>query len=419
MKEDTMNTCLFVGIDTHKGSHTAAVIDSYFNTLCIITFANSYSGFDKLMEKISSVAGSRSITFGLEDSQGLGFFLADYLVQKGFSPMDVNPIYTDRARKATIHRDHSDAGDAVLIAKALIRERDKLSPVKIDKVSIEIREMVRYRQMLVEESTKLKNRLHCLLFSQYMGVTSVFSDLFSKGALAFFKKYPDPHLLKGVEEDTLATFLKANSKGRHGIKKARAILSHLPISIDRNLSDTRAYIIASHIKRFTDLRKELASAEERIKALVEKSSYVCLISIPGIESVTAAKIISQVIDISRFSSASKLAKFVGIAPREKSSGRKKKFEKSKYGKKFLRSTIYFMVLTHISRTRNGNDINPVSRAYYLKKIAEGKTKKEAITCLSRRLIDLIYAVMRDRSIYNFSKSKFLVQHTQILDTVAG
>jgi len=219
MKGDAMKTCLFVGIDTHKDSHTAAVLDSYFNTVCIITFANSYSGFDKLMEKIGSIAVDRPISFGLEDSQGLGFFLADYLVQKGFSPMDVNPIYTDRARKATIHRDHSDAGDAVLIAKALIRDKDKLSTVKIDKVSIEIREIVRYRQMLIEESTKLKNRLHCLLFSQYMGVTSVFSDLFSKVALAFFYKYPSPHLLKGVGEDTLATFLKANSKGRYGIKK--------------------------------------------------------------------------------------------------------------------------------------------------------------------------------------------------------
>lgn len=163
----------------------------------------------------------------------------------------------------------------------------------------------------------------------------------------------------------------------------------------------------------------MASPEEKIETLVEKSSYRCLNYVPGIESVTAAKIISQVIDISRFSSTSKLAKFVGIAPREKSTGRKKKFEKSKYGKKFLRSTIYFMALAYISGTRNGKDKNSLFQTYYLKKIAEAKTKKESLTCLSRRLIDLIYAVMRDRSIYNFSKIKFLAQHTQILDTVAG
>lgn len=413
-----MKTCLFVGIDIHKDSHTAAVLDSYFNTACTITFSNSYSGFDKFMGKLSAMAGNRSITFGLEDSQGLGLHLADYLVQKGFSPLNVNPIYTDRARKATIHRDHSDAGDALLIAKALIRERDSLCPAKIDKASIEIRELIRYRQILVEESTKLKNRLHGLLFSQYMGVVNVFSDLFSNVALTFFYNYPDPHLLKAAE-DSLATFLKAHSKGRYGTNKARAILNSLPISIDKNLSETRAYIIKNHIKRSLDLKDEIDSANEKIKVLVEKSSYACLCSVPGIDTVTAAKIISQIIDISRFSSASKLAKFIGIAPREKSSGRKKKYEKSKYGKKFLRSSIFFMALAHISRTRNGKDKNSVSRAYYLKKISEGKTKKEAITCLSRRLVDLIFAVMRDRSIYNFSKSKFLAKNTRMLDKVAS
>ncbi len=73
-----------------------------------------------------------------------------------------------------------------------------------------------------------------------------------------------------------------------------------------------------------------------------------------------------------------------------------------------------MALAHISRTRDGRDKNPISRTYYLKKISEGKTKKEALTCLSRRLVDLIYAVMRDRSIYNFSKSTFTKQQDVVL-----
>ena len=78
-----------------------------------------------------------------------------------------------------------------------------------------------------------------------------------------------------------------------------------------------------------------------------------------------------------------------------------------------------MTLTHISRTRDGRDKNPISRAYYLKKVSEGKTKKEALTCLARRLCDLIFAIMRDRSIYNFSKSKFTKQHNVVLDTVVA
>jgi transposase len=123
-------------------------------------------------------------------------------------------------------------------------------------------------------------------------------------------------------------------------------------------------------------------------------------------------------DISRFSSASRLARFAGIAPTEKSTGRKKKYEKSKYGNKYLHSTIYYVALAHISRTRSGADKNPLSLAYFIKKIPEVKTKKEAITCLARRLFDIISTVMRDRSIYNFSKSGSTKKHEPELDPVA-
>ena len=168
-----------------------------------------------------------------------------------------------------------------------------------------------------------------------------------------------------------------------------------------------------------EIQEELSEIEKALTSLVKASSYYCLVSIPGIDIVTAAKIIAAVFDISRFSSASKLARFAGICPTEKSTGRKKKYEKSKYGNKSLHSTIYYVALSHISRTRNGADKNPLSRSYFLKKVSEGKTKKEAITCLARRLVDIIFAVMRDRSIYNFSKSGSTKKHGSELDSAAA
>lgn len=414
-----MYTYLFVGVDTHKNSHSAAVLDSYFSILATLTFANSYQGFSEFIEKLKKIAEGKACLFGLEDSHGLGSFLAEFLLKKGFSVVDINPVSTDRGRRLTVHRDKSDDRDAVLIAKTLIKENGSLNPVRINKNSIALREMAKYRQTLVEESTRIKNKLHVLLFNQYMGVCKTFSCLFSKCALAFFARYPDPSLLKDIDPDTLTSFLKANSKGRYGKEKARAILTLAGNSIACNLADTRAYIIRGHIERLTEIGKETEKIKDMLYSLIENSSYLCLTSIPGIDTVTAAKIISQVIDIDRFSSSSKLAKFIGVAPVEKSSGRKEKYQKSKYGNKSLYSTIYFMALAHISRTRDGRDKNPISRAYYLKKVAEGKTKKEALTCLTRRLVDLIFAIMRDRSIYNFSKSKFTKQHSSVLNTAVA
>ena len=118
-----MQSYLFVGVDTHKHSHTAAVFSSYFNLLTTITFANSYQGFNQFMEKLEKLSKDKTLVFGLEDSQGLGNFLAEFLIRKDFSVMDINPISTDRGKRRTAHKDKSDSRDACLIAKTLISKK--------------------------------------------------------------------------------------------------------------------------------------------------------------------------------------------------------------------------------------------------------------------------------------------------------
>jgi transposase len=408
-----------VGVDTHKNSHTAAVFSNYFDCLATITFANSTLGFSDFLTKLEKLSDGRSMIFGLEDSQGLGNFLAEFLIKKGFYVVDIDPVTTDRGRRRTAHRDKSDSRDACFITKTLISKKDSLHKVIINKTSLAIRDMVKYRELLVGESTRIKNRLHVAIFNQYMEISSVFPDLFSKCALAFFARYPDPEKLKEENLDSLTAFLKSNSRGRHGNKKAVDILSFANTGIAPDiLTDARSLIIKKHIERLVSIQEELKEISDMLTQLVLKSPYSTLTSVPGIDVVTAAKIISQVIDIGRFSSSSKLAKFIGVAPVEKSSGRKKRYQKSRHGKRYLYSAIYFIALNHISRTRDGRDNNPVSRAYYLKKISEGKTKKEAITCLARRLIDVIYAIMRDGSIYSPSVVNSSCG-TKILETVVS
>ena len=414
-----MQPYLFVGVDTHKSTHTAAVFSGYFSLLATITFDNSFLGFSKFLAELEKISGRSALIFGLEDSQGLGNFLAEFLIKKGFYVVDIDPVLTDRGRRRTTHKDKSDDRDACLIAKTLISKKDSLHKVVINKNSLAIRDLVKYRELQVGESTRLKNRLHVLIFNQYMEISSIFPDLFSKCALSFFARYPDPSKLKGESPDDLTVFLKSNSKGRYGIKRAMDILS---LANTYNTPDiltfTRSLIIKKHIERLSAIQEELKDISDMLSELVLKSSYITLTSIPGINIVTAAKIISQVIDIGRFSSSSKLAKFIGVAPVEKSSGRKIRYQKSKHGKRYLYSAIYFIALNHISRTRDGIDNNPISRSYYLKKISEGKTKKEAITCLARRLTDVIYAIMRDGSIYSSSKVKSVRDNCEILETVA-
>jgi len=109
-------------------------------------------------------------------------------------------------------------------------------------------------------------------------------------------------------------------------------------------------------------------------------------------------------DVNRFASSDKLAKCAGIAPQQKSSGKKQSFKKSNRGRRQLNTAIYRIALCQIGCDRSGKPKNSKARDYFLRKISEGKTKKEALTCLQRRLCDIIYAMMKNKTEYRFNRT---------------
>lgn len=138
------------------------------------------------------------------------------------------------------------------------------------------------------------------------------------------------------------------------------------------MQETRASIIREIVLRISALQNDLERIEIQLKMLVAMTEYR-LESLTGVNTITSAKVISSVGDINRFPSSSKLAKFAGIAPLDKSTGRKRRHKKS------------------------------IALAYYQRKLAEGKTKKEALICLMRRLCDIIFRLMKDGSEYVIPK----------------
>ena len=102
--------------------------------LATITFTNNFDGFSKFLAKLEKLSKGKTLVFGLEDSQGLGNFLAKFLIKKGFYVVDIDPVTTDRGRRRTAHKDKSDDRDACLITKTLISKKDSLHKVTIKQV---------------------------------------------------------------------------------------------------------------------------------------------------------------------------------------------------------------------------------------------------------------------------------------------
>jgi hypothetical protein len=129
-------------------------------------------------------------------------------------------------------------------------------------------------------------------------------------------------------------------------------------------------------------------------------------TIPGVNIVTACSLVAHIGDIHRFSSPHKLANYAGVAPLHfGSAGKGKDVQNKSQGNRNLYSTLYFLAIQQIYLTNKGKARNPVYRAYFDKKISEGKTKIQALICIMRKLIRIIYVMMKKKVAYELPELK--------------
>jgi transposase len=130
------------------------------------------------------------------------------------------------------------------------------------------------------------------------------------------------------------------------------------------------------------LERKIADLNERIEAEVEASGTV-LVEIFGVGPILAAKIIGAVGNVARFPSGAHFASYSGTAPVEASSGEVVRHRLSLAGNRHLNNALHMVAVCQARSDVRGG-------AYYRKKIAEGKSRKEALRCLKRRVSDAVF-----------------------------
>lgn len=260
--------------------------------------------------------------------------------------------------------------------------------------------MVNRRNSIVKSITNLTNQLHENLNYNYPSYKKFFSDVNSKTALAFYDKYLSPKHLKGVTDEELAEFLRKPSHNSCSTRKAREILELVESDGDttREYQEFRDFIIQSTVRDIAFKSEEIKKVEVEMKKLL-KLLDLKLETIPGIDTVTAIALVAHIGDIKRFRNADKLAKFSGIAPVNFSSAGKGKDKKSKQGNRELYGVFYFLAVQQIQVSKKGTPRNPVFLEYYKRKVSEGKTKIQALVCVMRRLNNIIYGMMKNKTEY--------------------
>lgn len=384
-----------VGIDIAKRSHEAVIIAEDGQIVRkAFNFRNNCTGYNLLLEQVRKLTNVKSqIIFAMESTAHYWLALYARLLKDGYTVMVLNPIQSHSLRELYIRKAKTDARDSLIIADLVRFGRCKASNVPQDKL-LALRELCRSRAYLIDVAADLKRKLIALLDRIFPEYESLFDPIFGKASIAVLRRYPTPQKVKNANLEKLTEILWESSGGHFGEWKARQLkeAAYNSFGIEDSCGVYSA-LLEMFLEQILSLTERADVIEKQIASLLKEFESQ-LMSIPGVGTVLAATILSEIGDISRFSSADKLLAYAGLDPSVKQSGEFKSNQNrmSKRGSPYLRRAIWLASTVAVQ-------CDPMFRAYYEKKMSEGLHYINVIGHVSRKMTAVIFAVLRDGQPY--------------------
>jgi transposase len=339
---------VLIGVDPHKATNAVAVIDEHGEPLERTEFSTNRRGLQALERWAKRFPERR---WAVEGANGLGRTLSQRLVCANEEVVDVPAKLSARVRVlSTGHGRKNDELDATFTALAAWRI-GRLTRVRTEVEADVLRLLSERREDLVSERTRILNRLHGLL-----------RDLVPGGVPGMLSADRATRVLRGIRPR------------RHPSSASDVLRRRMASELVR---DVRA------------LDRKIAGLGAEIREGVERSG-TSLTEIFGVGPILAAKIIGLTGDVGRFPGKGHFASYAGVAPIEVSSGEVMRHRLSLAGNRRLNHALHMVAINQVRYKGEGG-------VYYRKKIAEGKTHREAMRCLKRRVSDAVFKRLRTDS----------------------
>ena len=384
---------LSVGIDIAKRNHEASVIAQDGHVVRkAMRFANSQAGYNKFMDMVRGL--SEPVVFGMEATGHYWLTIYTHLRNDGFTVHVINPIQSDALRGMYIRKTKTDSVDSVIIADVIRFGRYCETSVEPGDLQA-MRELCRQRFYVIDMASDLKRKVIALLDQVFPEYEKLFSDTFGVSSMELLSQYTTPEEMLSVSSQQLAEVLEKASRGRLGAEKAAEIQTAARNSFGIVLaSSSFSLIIRQYIEQIRSLEASVDVFDAEIARLLSGFDTQ-LTTITGIGPTLAAVILSEIGgDIRRFSSPAKLAAYAGVDPTVKQSGdfSGTRMKMSKRGSPYLRRAIWLASTVAAFK-------DPAIHALYERKRAEGKDHMTVIGHICRKMISIIFAVLRDNSPY--------------------
>ena len=389
---------IYVGIDVAKDKHDCFAMNSDGEILIEkLTITNNLDGFETLYNSLMNFSDSLdNIKVGLEATGHYSNNILNFLTEKGFNIYLINPLQTNLYVKGqSLRKTKTDKLDAHVIATMLVS--DNLKPyIPVSYHISELKSLTRHRFRLVKENSKFKTSLVRLVDIVFPELPKIVSSVAQKSCLALLYELPSAKDIAECNLTHLTHLLSDNSNKKFDREKALQIRDLARKSIGLN-SNSVSFELKQTISIIQFIQEQLDDVEKRIKEILKEINSPIL-TIPGISFKTAGSILAEIGDISRFDSPAKLLAFAGLDPSMYQSG---KFFSThsvmvKRGSKYLR----FALMT-AARMVCLND--STFNAFKDRKMDEGKHYMVAMGHVAKKLVRVIYYLLKTNNVYQASK----------------
>ena len=390
----------YIGIDIAKKTHRLVVLDNEGEKFTkSFSFQNTQEDFQKLLKRLKELNLSPENTLtGLEATGSYWENLYSFLTEKGYKVIIINPHQTNKFREALRKKAKTDDIDALVIA-GLLRSGDTAASYVPEEQIQTLRELTKIRYEFVKDRKNYQRQVYALLeivFPEYS--TTALENPFAIGSTAIFKRFPTARHLACAKVKHIEKIVRSIQGNNFNIKEIKNLIDTARSSIySGKASEARGLTITMLLENVRVLNAHIAELEKQMEEILSPPSAHTtdsfpgdnLLTIPGVGKKTLAAVLSAVgLKGKAFASGTKLIGHIGFFPQIYESGETRRDNKiSRRGPKYLRWALYMAAVACLKH-------NPEMKTLYHKKISQGKTPKQALIAVAKKLAHLMLSMLK-------------------------
>lgn len=391
-----MQTQLHVAIDVGSQLHRVVIGLDDGEPIEEFDCAHTPAGLNDFFSRVRKHAESHQpeVCVAMEGYGGYARPLDSQILAQGWRLYAINNLKFVRFKEIFPAPAKTDAIDARRMLQLMqLRERlpmacavlQEVAPV--DQLHQQIKALTRRRKQLVSERMKISQRMQVQLQGAVPGLLAITGQADNLWFLNLLTCRSDLRKLKSVRQTSLLKL------GGIGVGYAARIAEWQKTAIFAPSVAWVGPMIYADAMRILSLREAIARLEVQISGLTAQSRIAQrLLTMPGIGSVCASELAGEIGNIERFSDEASLAVYLGVAPLDRSSGKRVGARLPRQINPRARDALITAMAHHMQAV-------PASRAFYDRKRVEGKTHMQALRALARHMVRIIFSMLKNNRDY--------------------